>query len=80
MADPRIRYDILANAEGEEDVARLANELEKLDDAIDPTAAARAKELSQSLTSLGRQQSAISTFGQLKTEVSQARTALDTAP
>ena len=62
MTDPRIRYDILANAEGEEDVARLAAELEKLDDAIDPQAAARAKALAEEMRALGERRASIEAF------------------
>ena len=58
MADPKIVYDILAKASGTEDVHRLAAELEKLDQAIDPAAAARAQELSAKLKELGAQQAA----------------------
>ena len=79
MADPKIRYDILANAEGEEDVARLARELQKLDDAIDPAAAQRAAALATELRKLGQQQEAINTFTVLKRETGNARTALDQA-
>lgn len=63
--NPRIRYDIEANAEGEEDVARLVAQLGKLDDAIDPQAAARAKALGEALQALGNKQAAVSTFLEL---------------
>lgn len=62
MADPKIRYDIQANATGEADVSRLATQLEKLDDAIDPQAAASAKMLGRELQSLAAQQSAVRGF------------------
>lgn len=65
MTDPRIRYDIQANAQGEEDVARLVAELGKLDGAIDPQAAAAAKELGAALEALGAKRAAVSTFLEL---------------
>jgi TP901 family phage tail tape measure protein len=79
VSDPKIRYDILANAEGEEDVRRLADELSKLDDAVDPATAERAKALGQSLQELGKQQDAVKRFRELKVETEAARTALDLA-
>lgn len=79
MADPRIRYDIQANAEGQEDVARLTRELEKLDGAIDPAAAARAQELADKLRQLGQQDAAISRFVELKQKTQGAAQALDEA-
>lgn len=60
--DPRIRYDILANAEGEEDVARLASELEKLDEAVDPRAAAQAKALAEEIRALAEKRAAVEAF------------------
>ena len=79
MADPRIKYDVLANAEGEEDVRRLADALDKVDDAIDPAAAERAGKLSKELRELGRQREALDTFTRLKRDTEQARVELDRA-
>lgn len=79
MTDPRIRYDILANAEGEEDVASLARELQKLDDAVDPAAATRARALADEIRKLGQQSAAISSFSNLKRETGEARVALELA-
>lgn len=79
MTDPKIRYDILANAQGEDDVRRLAAELEKLDGAVDPAAAERARELGERLRELGEQQAAIRSFVELKKETGEARQRLDEA-
>jgi tape measure domain-containing protein len=73
MADPRIKYDVLANAQGEEDVRRLADALDKVDDAIDPAAAQRANKLAQELRNLGQQQAALDTFTRLLRETQAAK-------
>lgn len=72
MTDPKIRYDILANAEGQEDVARLARELEKLDSAIDPEGAARARALAQELEKLGAQRTALESFQRAMVDANEA--------
>lgn len=79
MTDPRIRYDILAKAEGEQDVLGLAAALEKVDDSLDPTVAARAQQLATELRQLGQQKAAVDTFVTLKRETQDAKTALDQA-
>lgn len=79
MADPKIRFDILANAQGAGEVSQLANELEKLDGALDPDLAARAKETAAQLREVGRQQEAITTFKQLKTASTDTAAALKQA-
>lgn len=79
MAEPKIRYDVLANAEGGEDVARLARELEKLDAAIDPAAAARAKALAQELEGLAAKRSAVVSFVTALANTNSASKALDEA-
>lgn len=76
MADPRIKYDILANAQGEPEVEKLAQALEKVDKAIDPVAAQRAQELATQLRTLGQQNTAIDTFVNLKNKVAESRTEL----
>ncbi len=76
MADPKIRFDILANAQGAGEVSRLAGELEKLDDSLDPALAARAKDTAAQLREVGRQQEAIATFRQLKTASTDTAAAL----
>lgn len=79
MADPKIRFDILANAQGAGEVSQLANELEKLDGSLDPALAARAKETATQLREVGRQQEAIATFKQLKTASTDTAAALNQA-
>ncbi len=79
MADPRIRYDILANAEGEEDVGRLAAELEKLDEAINPQAAARAKALAEEMRALAEKRTGIEAFLRALAEADAAAKALENA-
>lgn len=79
MADPKIRFDILANAEGQAGVQSLAKELEKLDESLDPQLAARAKETAQQLREVGRQQEAIEVFKQLKTATLNTATGLQQA-
>lgn len=79
MADPKIRFDILANAQGAGEVSQLANELEKLDGSLDPALAARAKETAAQLREVGRQQEAITTFRQLKAASAETASALQQA-
>lgn len=79
MTDPRIRYDILANAEGEDDVARLAAELEKLDGAIDPQAAAKAKALAEELRLLADKRASVEAFLRALADTDTAARALEQA-
>jgi tape measure domain-containing protein len=72
MTNPRIRYDIQANAEGEQDVARLTRELEKLDAAVDPQAAAEAKRLGEALQELGNKRTAVDAFSRALVDASEA--------
>lgn len=65
MTDPRIRYDILANAEGQQDVLALAAALEKVDGSLDPAIAARAQQLATELRELGQQRQALEQFQSL---------------
>lgn len=69
----RIRYDIEATTTGAANVERLANDFERLDGAVDPALAARARDVAQQLRSLGEQQAAIGTFVELKTQTEAAR-------
>lgn len=62
MGEPRIRFDILANAEGKEDVAALARELDKLDEAVDPQAAAQARKLADEIRLLADKRQAVQQF------------------
>ena len=62
MAEPKIRFDILANAEGKEDVAALARELDKLDEAVDPQAAAQARKLADEIRLLADKRQAVQQF------------------
>lgn len=78
-SNPRIRYDIAAHAEGAGEVERLAQNLERLDEAIDPQAAARAAELNRSLQALGAQQAAIGRFQELGAATEAARIRLSAA-
>ena len=73
MADPKIRYDIAATASGAADVEKLATELEKLDGAVDPQLAERARVAAQALRDLGQQQGAVDTFVALKRDSLAAR-------
>jgi tape measure domain-containing protein len=79
MADPKIKFDILANAEGAPGVDALARSLDNLDAAVDAELAGRAKEVATQLKSLGAQQSAIEQFRQLKERSQAAATALKDA-
>lgn len=76
MADPKIVYDIVANAEGGGEVERLALSLEKLDNAIDPAAATRAQALATELQRLGAEQAAVARFQELGTATEKARSAM----
>jgi tape measure domain-containing protein len=75
----RIRYDIEATTTGAANVERLANEFDKLDGAVDPQLAARAREVSTELRNLGDQRKAIDTFFELKTKTESARNSLTQA-
>lgn len=77
--DPKIRYDILANAQGAQGVEQLATELERLDSSVDPALASRAQALSAELRKLGEQQAAVERFIALKRETEGARQALTAA-
>ena len=77
--DPKIRYDILANAQGAQGVEQLAGELERLDASVDPALASRAQALSAELRRLGEQQAAVDRFVALKRETEGARQALTDA-
>ncbi len=73
---PRIAYDVVANAQGEADVNRLATALAKVDDALDPVAAKRAQELATELQQLGAQRAAIDSFVELRGKADAARAEL----
>ena len=79
MSDPKIKYDIAAGVTGAADVERLADELAKLDTAIDPAAAARAQALATELREIGAQKAAIDRFRELKSGVAEAGEALQAA-
>lgn len=79
MTGPKIRYDIEANTTGQAEVTKLATELERLDDAVDPAAAARAQALAAELRKLGQQQAAITAFTELKQRTEGARAELEQA-
>lgn len=79
MADPKIRYDIEAGVSGEADVNRLAAELEKLDDSLDPALAERARTTAQRIRELGQQQDAIDSFVRIKQATTDAADALNKA-
>lgn len=79
MADPKIRYDIEAGVSGEADVNRLAAELEKLDESLDPALAERARTTAQRIRELGQQQDAIDSFVKIKQASTDAADALDKA-
>jgi tape measure domain-containing protein len=79
VTGPKIRFDVEANATGQAEVQGLANELERLDDAVDPAAAARAQALGAELRKLGQQQAAITAFGELKTRTEATRAELEQA-
>lgn len=72
MADPKIRYDILANAEGAAEVGALATQLDRLDNAFDPSVVQRAENLATELRSLGAQKNSIDLFTQLDKAVTDA--------
>jgi tape measure domain-containing protein len=75
-SDPKIRFDILANAQGTQDVEALARELEKLDESLDPALAARARATAAELRVLGQQRSAIEQFVALKSRSQEAAQSL----
>jgi tape measure domain-containing protein len=79
VTGPKIRYDIEANTSGQAEVTQLATQLERLDDAVDPAAAARAQALAAELRKLGQQQAAIDAFTQLKASTEAAKRELEQA-
>lgn len=76
MTDPKIKYDIEADAKGGATVDALAKSLETLDDAIDPALVERSRALSEELRRLGEQQDAIERFRALKEQTQDAAAAL----
>lgn len=72
MADPKIRFDVEANATGAAEVDRLADTFVKLDDAVNPALATRAEAAANALRQIGEQQGAISTFERLSVETENA--------
>jgi tape measure domain-containing protein len=76
MTDPKIRYDIEANATGGQSIAALTAELAKLGTAVDPEVAARAKELQTQLEQLGQVKAAVSQFAALKERAGEVARAL----
>lgn len=72
MADPKIRFDVEANATGAADVERLAQTFVKLDDAVDPALATRAEAAARALRQIGEQNAAIAAFEKLSTETEAA--------
>ncbi len=72
MTDPKIRYDVQAVATGEADIAALAAQLGKLDEALDPQAAARAKAFAAELEVLGGKRSAVQSFGKALVDANEA--------
>ncbi|MFN3415886.1 MAG: tape measure protein [Caldimonas sp.] len=79
MADPKIRYDIIANAQGEADVERLASELERLDGSLDPQLKARADATAQSLRQLGQQDRALRALLEAMVDANEASRSLESA-
>lgn len=72
MTEPKIRFDVEANATGAAEVERLAQTFVKLDDAVDPALATRAEAAANALRQIGEQQGAISTFERLSVETENA--------
>ncbi|MCK6376829.1 MAG: tape measure protein, partial [Zoogloea sp.] len=79
MTDPKIRYDIEANATGGQSVQALAADLERLDASIDPALAERARGVAGELRTLGEQQASISEFVRLKEATAASSAALQQA-
>ena len=79
MTEPKIRYDILANAEGQEDVAALTRELAKVDEALDPAAAAKARALADEIQALTAKRTAVDQFTTALSETNTASKNLEQA-
>ncbi len=77
--DPRIKYDIEANAQGGPEVERLAQALEKVDRAIDPEGANRARQLADELRKLAGEKAAVDAFLRSLTDANEAARALENA-
>lgn len=79
MADPKIRFDVEANATGAAEVDHLAQSFTKLDDAVDPALATRAEAAARALRQIGEQQAAITAFERLSAETEAAAQDVATA-
>lgn len=79
MADPKIKYDIEAAVSGSAEISALARELDALEKSIDPAGVQRAKALRVEIEALGRQQTAVSTFINLKNAVVDSKAAYEAA-
>jgi len=66
MADPRIKYDIAANVTGGDDVAALADQLDKLSAKLDGDLKTSADAASKALRELTAKQTAVDQFAALK--------------
>ncbi len=79
MADPKIKFDIEANAQGSAGVDELARSLDKLDASVNPALAANAKDIAAQLRAVGEQQAAVALFRQLKLGTTDAAASLASA-
>lgn len=79
MTDPKIRYDIEANAIGETEVKALADSVKVLGDALDKDLKREADAAAQALKTLGSQSAAASAFQSAGKEALQAGAAFKDA-
>jgi tape measure domain-containing protein len=77
MTGPKIRYDVEANTSGEAEVRALADQLEKLDEAVDPAAAQNAQRLGAELRKLGDTSSALDAFKRALVDANEASRGLE---
>jgi tape measure domain-containing protein len=79
VADPKIKFDIEANATGGAGVDQLATSLERLDTSIDPKLAAVAGDLAAELRKLGAQRAAVEQLTDLRNSTQGTAKALELA-
>lgn len=76
MPNPKISYQIDAEATGAAEVAKLTGELDKLGQSVDPAVAGRAQALAGALRDLSAKQEAVDTFARLRRELDESKTAM----
>lgn len=72
MADPKVKFDIEANAVGEPSIAKMASTLQDMGNVLEGPLKSKAQAASDALTQLGEKRAAIDAFVALKNEAAAA--------